>query len=214
MFVPRDFAALAPRSAVDKALSRLAADGTGRVRRVGRGVYDRPRVSRRLGIVAPPDADAAAAAVGRRTGSRVLPSGATAANRLGLSTQVPARHAYLTDGPTRAVRLGPIELRFRHAPPWLTRAAGADPRDPVPLALAAMRHLGRRGVDGRAAATLAASLSPRDRRRLADAASVGPAWLASAARRVAGAVPGGVVLGDTVPADGEARGRVRPTAAA
>ena len=62
-------------------------------------------MNERLGIPLGPDFDEIAEALARQTGSKVVPSGAVAANRLGLSTQVPAKPVYLTDGRTREVRI-------------------------------------------------------------------------------------------------------------
>jgi hypothetical protein len=72
--------------------------------------------------------DDIAAALGRQTGSRVAPSGALAANRLGLSTQVPARPVYLTDGRTRQVRAGDRIFVLKHVPPKNCPRAGAPAR--------------------------------------------------------------------------------------
>lgn len=104
VFTPKDFLDLGSRDAADQSLSRLVRSGE--IERLGRGLYHYPRVNERLGIPIGPDPDEIAEALGRQTGSRVLPSGAVAANRLGLSTQVPAKPVYLTDGRTRQVRIG------------------------------------------------------------------------------------------------------------
>jgi len=91
-----DFLHLGARTAIDQALSRLVRRGD--VRRVGRGLYDLPRVNPRFNVVVPPAPDQVAAAAARRSGAQLLPSGAAAANMLGLSTQVPAKVVYLTSG--------------------------------------------------------------------------------------------------------------------
>ena len=101
VYTSKDLVHLGNRAAVDQALSRLARDGT--VQRLARGLYYYPKTNPRLGIVVSPNADEIAAALARQTGSRIAPSGALAANRLGLSTQVPAKHVYLTDGRSREV---------------------------------------------------------------------------------------------------------------
>src|SRR5687768_3254935 len=99
VFISKDFLDLAGRDAADQSLSRLVKGGE--IQRLGRGLYHYRRVNERLGIPLSPDPDEVAEALARQTGSRVVPSGAVAANRLGLSTQVPARPTYLTDGRTR-----------------------------------------------------------------------------------------------------------------
>ena len=95
VFTPKDFLDLGSRDAADQSLSRLVKGGE--IQRLGRGLYHFPRMNERLGIALGPDLDEIAEALARQTGSRVVPSGAVAANRLGLSTQVPAKPVYLTD---------------------------------------------------------------------------------------------------------------------
>ena len=86
---PKDFLDLGSRVAVDQALYRLVK--AGQLRRVGHGLYDRPRFSEVLKRPAPVDLDAAVAALARRDGVRIMPDGLVAANRLGLTNAVPAK---------------------------------------------------------------------------------------------------------------------------
>lgn len=109
-FSQKDFADLAGRSTTDWALSRLA--GAGTIRRVLRGVYDYPRFSGLLQVVLSPNPEKVAEALARKFGWQIQPSGATALQMMGLSTQVPGRVVYLSDGPSRTYRIGNTELVF------------------------------------------------------------------------------------------------------
>jgi Family of unknown function (DUF6088) len=111
-FSPKDFLDLAPRPTIDSALHRIEREGT--IRRVIRGVYDYPRFSELLGQQLSPDTDQVARALARKFRWRIQPSGATALNCLGLSTQVPAKIVYLSDGPDRVYQLGKTPLVFEH----------------------------------------------------------------------------------------------------
>src|SRR5689334_8387461 len=104
VFTPKDFIDFGDRAAVDQALSRLVRSG--RLRRVGRGLYDVPRVNHLLKKVAAPDIKSAVDAIARRDNITVVPNGMAAANRLGLTTAVPAKNDYLTDGSSKTVRVG------------------------------------------------------------------------------------------------------------
>src|SRR5207253_2150728 len=84
VWTPSDFADLGGRAAIDKALQRLAA--TGELRRIDRGLYDRPRKNRLTGREAVPDYRAVIQAVTRRDQARFVLDGMTAANDLGLTT--------------------------------------------------------------------------------------------------------------------------------
>ena len=112
-FSPRDFLDIGGRSTVDSALHRLAQRGE--IRRVIRGIYDYPRFSKLLGQQLSPDVDQVARALARKFRWRIQPGGATALNYLGLSTQVPAKIVYLSDGPDRVYHLGKTPLVFEHA---------------------------------------------------------------------------------------------------
>jgi len=111
-FSSRDFLDLGVRPTIDSALHRL--EGRGEIRRVIRGIYDYPRTSKLLEQRISPDIDQVARALGRKFRWRIQPSGATALNFLGLSTQVPARAVYLSDGPDRAYQIGNTALVFEH----------------------------------------------------------------------------------------------------
>ena len=181
VFTPKDFLDLGSRDAVDQALSRLVRQD--QLQRLARGLYYFPRINTRFNIVVPPDADQIADALGRQTGSRVVPSGAVAANRFGLSTQVPARPVYFTDGNSRQVRIGDMVFQMKHA----------SPRDFPPssrtsaLVLQALRYLGKDAVDGHVIATVRRALSPRQRNDLLRVSRFATDWIAAAIRQIAAA---------------------------
>jgi len=112
-FSQADFPDLGTRTTIDSCLHRLAKQTT--VRRVIRGVYDYPRFSELLQQTVAPDIDQVALALARKFAWRIQPDGATAQNLLGLSTQVPARVVYLSDGPNRSYAVGKTKLAFEHA---------------------------------------------------------------------------------------------------
>jgi hypothetical protein len=111
-FSQADFADLGPRSTIDSALHRRESEGV--IRRVIRGIYDYPRHSKALGGAVTPDVDQVAQALARKFAWRIQPDGPTAQNLLGLSTQVPARVVYLSDGPDRSYSVGKTSLAFEH----------------------------------------------------------------------------------------------------
>lgn len=179
VFTPKDFLDLGSRDAADQSLSRLVRSGE--IERLGRGLYHYPRVNERLGIPIGPDPDEIAEALGRQTGSRVLPSGAVAANRLGLSNQVPAKPVYLTDGRTRQVRIGDVVFQIRHAAPKELSAAS---RTSV-MVFQALRYLGQSAVDEQVIARLRHSLSAVQRQDLLRDARYTTGWIANVVRAVA-----------------------------
>lgn len=111
-FSRADFADLGPRPTIDSALHRRERESV--IRRVIRGIYDYPRYSKALRGPVSPDIDQVAHALARKFAWRIQPDGATAQNLLGLSTQVPARAVYLSDGPDRSYTVGKTCLAFEH----------------------------------------------------------------------------------------------------
>lgn len=169
VFTPSDFLDLGGRAAVDQALSRLVKSGT--LRRLARGLYDFPKVHPKLGLLSPAPDDVAQA-LARETGSHVQIAGARAANALGLTTQVPAKSTYLTDGPSRRVVLGKRVVDVRHASPKHLVAPGSA----AGTVFQALRHVGPvRATD--VAHIAARRLSACDKRMLASAAVQAPAWM-------------------------------------
>ena len=105
---------LGNRAAVDQTLSRLVARGE--LLRAGRGLYVLP-VKGKFGVRAP-STRALLEQIGEQTGETIVSSGAVAANRLGLTTQVPTQEIYLTSGRSREMRLGNRVVTLRHAKTW------------------------------------------------------------------------------------------------
>lgn len=114
LFTPTQFLDLGGRDAVDKALSRLAARDT--IQRLARGLYHFPKKHPVLGVLLPKPEEIAQA-IARRDVARVQPTGAYAANLLGLSEQVPAKAFFLTDGLSRKVKLGSMEISLKQTTP-------------------------------------------------------------------------------------------------
>jgi hypothetical protein len=176
VYTPKDFLDLASRAAVDQTLSRLVR--AGQLQRAGRGLYHVPQMNRRLGIAVPPDVDQLATALARKTGSRLLPSGATAANQLGLSTQVPAKAVYLTDGRSRRLRVAAFDIQFKHAAQGHFNVRHRSSA----LVFQALRYLGKDAVGDRTLRALRSALTSAQRRALRDDARYAPGWVAGIVR--------------------------------
>lgn len=96
---------------LDKALSNLAKEN--KIRRIIRGIYDFPKYSPLLKQYLSPEIDKVAQAIARKFNWRIEPSGDTALNLLGLSTQVPGRYIYFSDGPNREYEILGNKLEFK-----------------------------------------------------------------------------------------------------
>lgn len=178
-FSAKDFLDIASRTTIDVTLAELALDGV--IRRVRRGLYDKPRVNPALGGKLSPDIDEAARAIARRQRWKIVPEGAWAANLLGLTTQVPAKIIYLTDGPNNEVPIGRRSIYFKHARP--KALAGLEGK--IALVVQALRHLGKESVGPREMATLRSALTPAEKRKLVKDTRFGVDWIYEVAKRIA-----------------------------
>ncbi len=178
VFTPKDFLDLGTRQNVDFILHRLVKGGT--IRRLSRGLYDYPARHPLLGDLSA-DAGAIANAVARSRNDTVHVSGATAANMLHLSTQVPAKVVYVTHGIKKTIKVG---NRLISLIP--TKLPLADKDDRSTLVLQALNYFGKHGIDQQIISKCRAMLNDKDRHSLLKLSTqVKGAWLADAVRKVA-----------------------------
>ena len=170
VFVPADFLDIGSREAVDVVLHRLTRKGT--VRRLARGVYDFPEKHPVLGPLQP-SADEVAQALAGRDRTRLQPAGAYAANALGLSDQVPAKVVFLTDGPTRTVKIGSTTIQLRRTTARNMAAAGRLSG----LLIQSLRELGKEHVTRERRQHLKRTLPAHQRRALLKDLRLAPAWM-------------------------------------
>lgn len=180
VFTPKDLLDVANRGMVDMTLKELVAAGI--LNRLGRGLYNYPKMSSLLKAPLAPDVDAVAQAVARRFRWHIVPSGAHAANLLGLSTQVPAKAVYLSDGPTKTIQLGNRDLLFKHARP---KDLGADADPSSAIVIQALRYLGKEAVGQETINALRSRLPKPARRRLLADTRYASDWIYAAAKAVA-----------------------------
>ena len=178
VFTPKHFLDLGGRRAVDLALHRLKFAGT--IRQLARGLYDYPATDPVLGTIAP-SADAIARALAVRDAIRLQPSGAYAANQLGLSEQVPSRVVFLTDGPARKVRIGKREIILQRTTPRNMAAAGRKSG----VLIQALRYLGKERVDNNVITSVSRQIEGNDRAVLGKDLVHAPAWIADILRPLA-----------------------------
>jgi len=139
LFFTENFVSYGSAEAVSKALQRLT--NSGELDRVATGIYVRPVIDNVIGKV-PPSIEAIAKAIAKRDKARIVPSGAYALNRLGLSTQVPVNVVFLTDGSARRIKIGKRNIMFKKASPKNVATVG----EISGLAIQALKVTGREKV--------------------------------------------------------------------
>lgn len=179
VFTPNNFKDLGSRDAIASALKRYKQSGL--IRQLARGLYDYPKTDPDLGLLQPSTDDIAKALAGRDA-ARLQPTGAYAANLLGLSTQVPMKVTYLTDSLSRTVQVGKRQITLKRTTPRNMATAGKVSG----LVIQALRHLGQKRVDQQIIAQLDRLLDDRAKFQLMKDIRYAPAWIADIFRVLAG----------------------------
>lgn len=169
-FTPHDLVDLGNPRAVGMTLTRLVRDG--KIRRIGRGLYDRPHDHPLLGK-AGATSDSIVAAVARKKNLRILPSAAVAANKLGVSEQVPAKIVYHTDGAPATMNLGKLKIEFRRNSGSMLALA----ERPGGLVAQALRDIGKGKITPVHIHRLRDNLPEKARKSLLQDLNRIPAWM-------------------------------------
>lgn len=177
VFTPMQFLDLGSRMAVDQTLGRLTKSGI--IRRLTRGLYDYPAKHPDFGDL-PPNYDRVAQALVGRDNLKIQPSGAYAANLLGLTEQVPAKIVFFTDGPNRKVQIGKQTIVLKRTTPRNMATAGRISG----LVIQALRYLKQGNVDSTVLAKLKRRLSDDDKNTLMNDIRYAPAWIGDIFRKI------------------------------
>lgn len=175
-FFPAQFLTLGSRASVDQVLSHLAK--AGRIKRIARGIYVRPKQNKYVGEVLP-GPEAIVKQVAASEGASVQVHGAEAARRFELTTQVPMQLVFYTSGRSREINVGRMKIRLRHTSP---RKLAMSER-PAGLALTALEYLGKHNVTPEVIERVRRKLAPTEFEALRQASTAMPAWLAEALNR-------------------------------
>ncbi len=136
LFFVESFLSVSNAKSVNKALERLV--DKNEIVRVATGIYTRPKTNKLFGNITP-TVEEIATAIAKRDKARIVPTGSYALNALGLSTQVPLKAVYLTDGAARKINLGKRTLLFKKTTPKNLSAKGLISK----LVIQALKAIGK-----------------------------------------------------------------------
>lgn len=169
-FAPLHFTDLGSDASIRKALSQLEKQKF--IRRLTRGLYDYPKKHDILGVI-PPDLNAVARAIAEKDGVQIQPAGAHAANLVGLSTQVPGRIIFLTENPSKKMKIGNQEIIFKKTTTKNMLSAGTREG----LLIQALKNLGKDHIDQRASAQISKLLKDSTEEEIKKNMKFAPAWI-------------------------------------
>lgn len=141
VYITTDFLDLGEYHAVRQALLRL--EKSGKIKKIMRGIYYSPRYSALIDEYESPSPSKVAEALARKFNWTIAPCGDTALNQLGLSTQVPAKWSYISDGPYHKFEIGNLSIEFKHRNN--REISGMSPV--TALVIQALKALGKGNVD-------------------------------------------------------------------
>lgn len=171
-FASSQFLKYGSRNSVDQAIVRLMKRGE--ITRVTRGVYVKPKHNRFTSIVLPSPLEIAQF-IASKTGTIVQVHGAEAARHFGLTTQMPTQAIYLTNGPSRKLTIGRLQLTLKHVTPRKLVYAGTK----IGLAITALWYLGKQQVNEQTITKIKSQLTKKEYQELINSINQMPVWLAN-----------------------------------
>lgn len=172
LIFPSDFAEFGNVDAVKTSLSRLVKEGT--LQRLAHGIYLYPKQDPVLGTLYP-SMEEIAQAIAKRDKARIMPTGMYALHKLGLTTQVPMKVVYLTDGTARKIKIGKRNITFKYTTPKKLATKG----EISTLVIQALQALGKEAVNDQVLEQIKLTLQKEDKKNIREDAKLAPAWIAS-----------------------------------
>ena len=182
VFVNSDFADIADTETIRRNLNRLTK--TGILRRILKGIYEKPKYSQMLKEYVAADPEAVAKALARNYHWTIAPCGNTALNLLGLSTQVTAVRSYISDGPYKTYEWNSTKIEFKHR----TNKEITGLSYMTALVIQALKTLGKANVTSETIQALSSRLSEEDKSVMLREAAESTDWVYNAIRQIAGEV--------------------------
>ena len=169
IFFISDYADLGAAETIRKILHEATISGI--LEKAGHGIYIKPKISR-FGKV-PVPLEKIAREIADRDKCEILPTGSTAANLIGLSTQVPMNLSYITTGSTRTIKIGDSKISFRHASPKNFAAKGKV----IPLLIQGIKEIGEESMSGAEYEAIRRFIDKQQDPYLQEDSPLAPAWI-------------------------------------
>lgn len=180
IFISSDFADIADTETIRRNLNRLTQ--VGMLRRILKGVYEKPKYSKLLDEYVAADPEAVANALARSYHWTIAPCGNTALNLLGLSTQVTAVWSYISDGPYKTYEWNSTKLEFKHR----TNKEITGLSYMTSLVIQALKTLGRSNVTPEVIQMLSEKLTDKDKQACLKEATESTDWVYDMIRQICG----------------------------
>lgn len=172
LFFIEQFSELAEQAAIRKALQRLKENE--KIVRVAQGIYVIPKESELVGKIIP-GAEEVIAAIAKKDQFRIVPTGIQAQHLLGLSTQVPMKLVYLTDGAPRTIHIGKQTINLKKTIPKNLIAKG----EISGLVIQALKTIGKDKLEEKIETIILEQLKNEKPENILHDSKLAPAWIAT-----------------------------------
>ena len=175
IFFAEDFYAYGSAGNIRLTLFRLVNEGI--LERLAQGIYLKPKRDPLLGTLYP-TTEEIAKQIAQRDKARIAPTGVFALHLLGLTTQVPLKAVYLTDGSAREVKIGKRSIKFKKTVP----KSFVIKDDLLHLVVQAFREVGQKNISEAFLKQIKASVLKLDADSMAQQLKYAPVWIQKAIR--------------------------------
>ena len=164
IFFIDDFLDFGSSESVKKALYRL--ETKDKIKRLSHGIYYKPKFSKIVGELLP-SVEEVAQAIARRDKARIIPTGVYAENILGLTTQVPMKLVFLTDGASRVVKIDNKTIQFKTS----------VPKNLSTLVIQALKNIKKENVNEAIIEQIEKHLKNESKENILHDAKLAPEWI-------------------------------------
>ena len=140
--------------------------------RLAHGIYLYPKQDKLLGVLYP-TIEEIAIAIAERDKARIIPTGTTALNKLGLSTQIPMNIVFLTDGAPRSILVGKRTIKLKRTSPKNLAVKG----EITSLIIQALKEIGKDNVTAAQLEKIKIHLEKEKQEIIAHDAKLAPVWI-------------------------------------
>lgn len=178
VFIANDFLEIASYERIRNILNRLVKDGT--IHRILNGIYYQPKYSELIEEYEAPNVHQVALAIARKYNWTITPSENTALNILGLSTQVPAKWVYLSDGRYVTYFFGGIDIEFKRR----SNAEISNMSTITSMVIQAIKAIGKNRISEEQIDILKNRLSSEEKKALLKEGKTATAWIYEILRKI------------------------------
>lgn len=140
--------------------------------RLAHGIYLYPKQDKLLGVLYP-TIEEIAVAIAERDKARIIPTGTTALNKLGLSTQIPMNIVFLTDGAPRSIVVGKRTIKFKRTSPKNLAVKG----EITSLIIQALKEIGKDNVTAEQLERIKMHLENEKQEIIEHDSKLAPVWI-------------------------------------